>query len=635
MLHFIRERAQGWIAWIIIGLLIIPFALWGINQYFGGGGKAVVATVNGTEIGQREFQQAFYEQRTRMQQMLGAQYDPRVFEPQLKKRVIDDMVNRELLLQNADAAGYRISDQSVVDTIHSIDAFRENGVFSAELYHQQVRAQGQTPTAFEHRLQRAILTSQLPMGLDNTAFVTDAELDALIRLQEQKRALSYLVLQAKNYQDKADASEQAVADYYEAHRDRYQTPEKVRVEYVELDAAKLGKDVEPTEAQLQKFYQERASQFTVPEERRARHILIQIPQGADEATVKKAKAKAEALLKRIRAGESFEALAKADSDDPGSAKQGGDLGFFGRGVMEPDFEKAAFALKVGEVSEPVLTSFGYHLIKLEEIRPAKRKSFAEVKDELRAQFRQDAAEREYFDLSEKLTNLAYETPDSLATVADKLGLQLKESPFITRRGGSGIFSNPRLAAAAFSDDVLKQGYNSEPIEVGENHVVVLRVKEHQDAAQRPLQEVKAQISRQLIDDKARARAQEAGKALIARLQQGEAPATIAKELKLEWKSAGEIGRKDTAVDRAIVSQAFKLAKPTADKSSYGGEALSSGDYALVAVSKVVDGNPATFDKAQRQALRKRITDMRSAESDAALVGLLKANAKISIKSDEL
>lgn len=635
MLHFIRERAQGWIAWIIIGLLIIPFALWGINQYFGGGGKAVVATVNGTEISQQEFQQTFFQQRTRMQQMLGERYDSRLFEPQIKKRVLEDLINQELLLQNADESGYRISDESVLATIRGIESFRQDGVFSAETYRQQLQAQGQSPAVFESRLKRALLTSQLPAGLANTAFVTDAELDAIVRLQEEKRHVAYLVLPVANYEDKNDATDAAITQHYDEHRDRYMTPEKVRVEYVELLAEELGKQVEPTEDELREFYKSQESQFSVPEERRARHILIQIPEGANEATVKQAKAKADDLLKRIRAGESFEELAKTNSDDPGSAKLGGDLGFFGRGVMEPDFEKAVFALKKGEVSEPVLTSFGYHIIKLEDIRAEQRKPFDEVKDELRKRFRKDAAEREYFDLAEKLTNLAYETPDSLQSVADKLGLKLKESPFFTRTGGPGIFTDARLRDAAFSDEVLKNGYNSEPIEIGENHVVVLRLKEHQEAAQRELADVKDQITRQILSEKAKERVKETGESLVKRLAGGEAMEAVAQELKLEWKQAGEIGRKGGSVPTAIASQAFRLKKPLDDKISYGSATVQNGDYALIAVSKVIPGAVDGLDQAARKALRQRIESARGSAADDALIGMLKANAKISVESGDI
>ncbi|WP_455199629.1 SurA N-terminal domain-containing protein, partial [Kaarinaea lacus] len=485
MLNFIRERAQGWLAAVIVGLLIIPFALWGINEYFGAGGQVVVANVNDTEINQRDFQEAFYDQRARMQQMLGEQYDSRVFDEQIKQRTIKELVDQELLIQNADDVGYRVSDETVAATIRSIDAFREDGAFSNELYQQQLQAQGENPSMFESRVKRMMLISQLPDGLGSTVLVTDNDIDEAIRLQKQTRELRYLVLPTSKYRNESVATDEAIKSYYEQNTNQFMTTEQVSVEYVELSVAaiseKLAKDSPPTEQQLREYFESTASQYTVPEERKARHILIQVEEGADEATINKAREKIEAIQARIKAGESFEALAKELSEDPGSSELGGDLGYFGRGIMDPGFEDAAYSLKVGEVSEPVMSSFGFHLIKLEDIRESQSRKFEDVRDSLVAEYQKNAAEREYFDVAEKLTNLAYEIPDSLSEVASQLDLELKKSPFFGRTGGPGIFSNQRIANAAFSDDVLKQGYNSEPLSVGENHVVVLRLLEHKEA----------------------------------------------------------------------------------------------------------------------------------------------------------
>lgn len=634
MLHFIREHAQGWIAWVIVGLLIIPFALWGINKYFGSGGKLVAATVNGSEISQREFQQAFYEQRSRMQQMLGGQYNAQLFDPQIKQRVISELVDRELLMQNAKDAGYRVSDQTVIATIQGIDAFRQDGAFSKSLYQQQVQAQGQSPAGFERRVKRMILTGQLPDGLSSTVFVTDAELDAAIRLQEQSRDFHYLILPVSKYQDATVADEAAVKAYYDQHAEDFMTDEQVQVEYVELAASALASDEAPSDAVLREFYEANKSQYQVPEERRASHILVQVPEGADEATIKAARAKIDDLYKKIKAGESFEQLAKDNSDDPGSAELGGDLGYFGRGIMEPDFEKAAFSLKEGEVSEPVLTSFGYHIIKLTAIRAAKSKPFADIRKDVLKQYQTDAAERKYFDLAEKLTNLAYETPDSLSSVAEQLGLELKKSPFFTRRGAAGVFANPRVVAAAFSDDVLKQGYNSEPIELGENHVLVLRMVEHKEARQRPLSEVQDQVKQQVIQEKARAATLTAGEAAVKQLTAGESSEAVAKSLALEWKVSGPVTRSAKGIDSAVLKEAFKLAKPAAEGTSFGGVVLSSDDYGLIQLNKVVDGDPATMDKAAREALKRRLAGVQANNAQLNLVNTLKAPAKITINSDQ-
>ncbi|MCF6210001.1 MAG: SurA N-terminal domain-containing protein [Gammaproteobacteria bacterium] len=634
MLTFIREKVQGWIAWVIVGLLIIPFALWGINEYFGTGGSLVAATVNDAEIDQREFRQTFYEQRDRMQEMLGGQYDSRIFDPQLRQRVINELVERELLLQNAEAMGYRVAEQNVAATIRSFESFHEEGVFSPELYRQQLRIQGQSPASFEHRIRRALLASQLPTGIAETALVTDAELDALIRLQGQQREVAYLTLPIKRYEDESDASEAAVASYYETHHERYMTSERVSVEYIELSANELGADLEPGDEKLREFYQSRSQQFSVPEERKVRHILLTLPEGAGERDVEAVRDKAKEVLERIRAGESFAALASEISEDPGSTDMGGDLGFISQGVMEPDFEQVAFVLNEGDVSEPVLTSFGFHIIKVDEIRVGEAKPFEEVRDELLEEYRRDEAEREYFDLADQLTNMAYETPDSLTEVAEVLGLPLKESGLFSRDGGEGVFANPQLTIIAFSDEVLKQGYNSEPVEVGERHVVVLRLKEHSKAAPLPLEEVADEIRQQIIAEKAQERAQDAAAELVKRLESGASQEEVAREADAEWQTPAVLERNAVTVDPALVQAVFRMPRPAGEATRYGSTALRSGDFAVLVLSRVIDGDLASFDKAERENLRQQLANLRGAESSQAILDALKAKARIVILLDE-
>lgn len=639
MLNFIRERITGWLAYAIVGLLIIPFALWGINEYLDNGGSLVVANVNGTEISQREFQQAFYEQRARMKQMLGKQYDSRIFDPQIKKRVIREMVNQQLLLQNADDVGYRISEATVAATIRSIDAFREDGVFSTELYEQQLQIQDQSPTGFEQRVFRMLLTEQLPKGLAGTVLVTDADIDAAIRLQEQKRSVQYLVLTVKKYLDKSIADEAAVKSYYDNNSDSFMTAEKVRVEYVELSLASIVSDMAkndpPTEDQLREYFEATAKQYSVPEERQARHILIQVEEGADETVVNAAHEKANSLLEKIKAGESFEKLAKENSDDPGSSEMGGDLGYFGRGIMEPDFEETAFSLNEGDVSEPVLTSFGYHLIKVEAIRKPESKKFEEVRAELIPEFQKDLAERKYYDLAEKLTNMAYETPDSLSEVADQLELELKQSPLIGRDGGAGIFSNSRIVTAAYSDDVLVQGYNSEPLDVGENHVIVLRLFEHQEASVLSLETVREQVKTHLIQATAKESVKTAGLDAVKQLQANKADRSIAGKLGVAWNEVAVIDRKTNSINSSIVKQAFRLMKPAKNVINYDGVELPNGDYAVIALSKVVEGDPASTDKSVREAVRKRLVNEQAANVENNMLATLRSKASINVQQDEL
>ena len=635
MLKFIRESMQGLIAWAIIILLIVPFALWGINQYFSGAGPLAAATVNGKEISVKSFQQAYTQQRNQMRKMLGAQYDPSMFDDRIKKQAIDGLVDREVLFQNAKDMGLRIASESVISTVQGFKEFQQDGKFSNELYTRILGSQGETATAFENRIQQSILTQQLYTAVNNSAIVTKKEVNNIVRLQQQQRDFSYITLAVAKYKDESTVKEDAIKKYYGEHQNDYMTPEKVSIEYVELDAANLAQDKNPTDAELKQLYEDRKGQMSSPEERRTRHILIAVPEGADAKAVAAARKKAEDLRKRILAGESFEKLAKKYSDDPGSSKLGGDIGYFGHGSLDPAYEKAMFSLKKGEVSEPVLSSFGFHIIKLEDVHPAKIKSFEQVKDQLIKEYRKGIAEREFYKKSEKLTNLAYEVPDTLSDAANAVGLEIKATELFDRKGGKGIAANPKVIAAAFSDDVIKQGYNSEPIEIGENHVIVLRMKDHVDRKQQALAEVKDQIKAKLVNEAARENARAAGEKIIAQLQSGTAPAETAKTLGEQWKEAKGLKRDDHTVSATILKTAFSLAHPATGTSVFGGTALASGDFVVIDLTKVVDGDADKTEAAKRLTLKRNLVGQQGEADFNDVLASLKKKAKIEIEQDKL
>jgi len=636
MLGYIRESVQGWIAWAIVILLIIPFALWGINEYFGTGGPLVIANVNGEEVSQQAYQREFYMQRDRMRQMFGDQFNPSLMDPQIRKKALDDIINREVLVQTASDVGYRISDDYLVQTIQGFESFQDNGKFSNDLYKQQLSAQGESPTTFEYRIQRAILSQQLYSGLTATPVVTKHDVDQLLKLQEQTREIGYLILKAENFKQETDATEDAIKQFYDEHSERYMTPEMVSLQYIELNVNELSTDEQPTEEELKQFYEERSNLYVIPEERRTRHILINLDAGASDEQTQAAKKKAEDLHKQIIDGADFEKLAKEYSEDPGSAELGGDIGFFGADSLDPFYEETMFQLKIGEISEPVKSAFGYHIIKLEDIREQQAKPFEEVKPTLIAEYQQGVAERKYFELSEKLTNLAYEVPDSLEDAAGGTGLQIKTTELFARNGGAGIASNPKVASTAFGEDVIKQGYNSEPIEMGENHVVVIRVKDHQDAKLKSLDKVKSQIKQQIIDEKARERAEKQGASIIEQLAKGEAtPEAAAKIVNVEWKQAGELKRTDRSINSNVVQQAFKMKKPAEGKASFDGVALASGDYSVIGITKVTDGDIANIEEAKRQTLLRNIAGIRGESAFTSYLQSLKDSANIVIQENNL
>ncbi len=635
MLHFIRERAKGFFAWLIFILIVIPFAFWGINSYFEGGGDVSVAKVNDEEIPVQEFQRLLLQERAFRKQLLGDNADPALLDDVLIKRsVLERLVNTTAVAQAAEAAGFRISDAQLRAHIIGNPQFQRDGRFDPQLYARILNSLGMREQAYEAELRRDLLVEQLIGSISDTAFVTPQELDGALRLQYQQRRIAYLVLKADDYLSDEPVADDEVEAYYESHLDRYVIPEQVRVAYLEIAATDLMAGITVDEDTLRKMYEAQRSEFMVPEERRASHILIAVEEGADEAAEAAARQKAEEILQRLKKGEPFEKLAKEFSDDPGSAANGGDLGYFGKGVMVKAFEEKAFAMKVGEISGPVRSRFGYHIIKLTDIRPAHGRDFEEVRATLEQEYRQQKAEEIFFDLTDRLTDLAYEVPDTLEVAAQELGLTIKVSDFFSREQGSGIAADPKVRAAAFSPDVLEAGNNSEPITIAPDHVVVLRVKDHRPLSHRPLDEVRGEIEQALRLQRARERAAEAGEALLQRIRGGEAPEAVAKDAGVQWLTPGFVGRQAQSLPRDIIRHVFTLAHP-GQTPVFSGKPLSGGDFAVIGLYEVKDGDVAAIAEEERKQWRQRmLRDMGRRESDAILEAI-KQRSEIEIHQENM
>lgn len=619
MLQYIRERAQGVVAWIIVGAIILTFALFGINQYFSGGGDTSVAKVDGAEISQGQLQSATQQQRQRLEQMFGGKLPAMFSDDMIRSQVLQQLIEQEVLVQAARSNGMRIGDAALAQTILEIDAFQEDGKFSNTRYQQLLRAQGMLPGTFEQRVRRDLLAAHFTGGITDTAFVTVNEVDEYLRLQHQQRSIAYLTVNTSKFMDDVTVSDEEVLIYYEQHAREHMEPERVKVDYLELNTKDIVDTIKVSEAETRERYEAQKINYTTPEQRKASHILVKVPSNSTDEAIAKAKQKAEALLVRIRKGEDFASLAKTESDDPGSALQGGDLGFFGKGVMDPAFEEGAFALEKGEVSELVRSSFGFHIIKVEEISGGTVKPFDEVKSGIMEEIQTERAQQQYYDMAEQLANLTYEHPESLATAAEQLALPIKTSPFFTRDGGPGIAAEPKVVTAAFGDEVLARGNNSETIELGGNHMVVLHLNAHEPEAQRPLEEVRGSIVSTLKRDKARAQALELAIAVEERVRSGENPAELANALGIKWNDKQDITRDVTDIDHTIVTEAFRMAKPEDGTQEVNRVALSSGDQAVVILYSIEDGKPAEASDKERQ---EAVTKLQQAGSNAGLASVV-------------
>ncbi len=630
MLQSIRNRSQGWLAWAIVILITIPFALWGIQEYLGGGREPAAAAVNGVEIPQREVQRVAQMQRQRLLAALGADADPALLdELRLQEVAREGLIENELLFQTVEDAGFRVSDAQLVSRIHAIPAFQEEGVFSPKQYEQALRNQGMLPGNFEPMLRRDLMIEQLQRGIESSAFVTPRELDQLIRLERQRRDMAYLLIPAKAYEERVVVTEEEIAAYYQQNPQEFTLSEQVSVEYLELDLDQLASGVEVDEQALRDYYEDHKAGYGKPEERRASHILIPLDEGADETAVAEAQAKAKALIQRIKGGESFAEVARKESKDPGSAKEGGDLGWFGRGIMEPPFEDVAFSLQEGEISEPVRTAFGFHIIQVTGIKPGGVPDYEKVRDRVAADYRREQAEKRYYDAAEQLANLAYEHPDTLEPAAEQLGLTIKSSPLFDRQGGEGITADPKVIAAAFSEDVVEQGYNSEPIELSPVHMVILRKKEYVPEQLQPLAEVKEKIVEKLRRQKAQDAAFAEAERIAQRASQGEDMDALAEEHKLKWERVESLARSGhQKVNPAIVREAFRIPRPEGGKPQYAARRVN-GDATVIALFAVRNGDPAEVDE-ETLARERRALAAASGRADYAdLVKELKSRAEIS------
>jgi len=635
MLQTIRERAQGWIAWAIVILISVPFALWGIQSYLGVGSEPVVASVNGVQITERDLDRQFQETRIRLREQLGAAYRPEMFDDkQMRAQVLDRMIRDTLLLQVSEEMGLRASDQELRTAIVSNPSFQREGRFDNATYERALELQGLRPLQFEDSLRQRIVGTQLARAVTSSALVTAAELSEAVRLQQQKRKVSFVRVPKSAFVSGDPIPDEDVLAYYDQNQERFKTPERVKVQYLVLDASMLNVAEKPGEEDLRQVYESEVERFRKPERRQVSHILISVPADADAATEEKAKDRLSEIRARVERGEDFAEVAKTSSEDPGSAGQGGDLGLIEEGLMDPAFDQAAFALEEGAISEPVRSQFGYHLIRVTKIEPAAVKPFEDVRDQLEEEAAKRGAEGAFFDWAERLANLAYENPDTLAPAAEALELELKTSDWIDRRGGEGLLANPKVVGAAFSDDVLKEGLNSELIEPEPNvlQAIVLRVVEHEEASTKPLDQVREEIVSTLRDQRAAEAAQSAADGMVKQLESGTALKDIAG--KYEVTQSGLVARDAPDVPPGVLNLAFTLPRPGQGAASFGSQALENGDAAVVVVSEIVDGSSAELDQAAVKQERDKIRQTVGRTYYDELLTDLEARAQIERKKLE-
>ena len=614
MLHFIRERAQGWVAWFIVGLISIPFALWGVNSYLTGPSDIVVATVNGESIQQAEYQQSLKQYRDRMRSMLGEEFDPTMFDSiAVKKSVVDGLIEQKLLLSVGQDLGQRISNAALLQMIHSTPAFQQNGQFDADTYSMTLARVSLNPERYEAELYSDSLRQELINNVQRSTITTDAALNNILRIEKQTRDIAYGVIPAYSLFDKVTVTDDEVQNYYDTYKTNYLAPERLSVDYVELSVDVLSKAIDVDEEKLQSYYIDNQDQFVGPEQRRASHILIEGDADAAIATLDEVKV-------RLEQGEDFSTLATELSQDSGSAEEGGDLGYFQREVMDANFEEVVFSMsKEGDVSDIVETEFGHHLIKLTGIKSSEGKSFAESKSDIEKLYRKQQAEDLFYEQAELLADLSYENPDNLDIVAEELSLEIKTSQEFVREGSkTGIATEQKVVTAAYSEDVLANDLNSAVIEVSKSHLVVLHKNKHILASQLAFESVSPAITEQLRFEHARDQAAQQGDAILAKLKSGEDVSGLFAEK--EWHATETLGRISEDVSEQILSRAFSLVKPTSTP-QYLGFTATNGNYVVIEVSAVTEGDSTNASAEDQDGLRSHLN---RTYSDSELQSFIKS-----------
>jgi len=618
MLLKIREKSQGVFAWIILAAVCVTFALFGINNYVGGASENSIATVGDKEFFQSDVTQAYQQYSRNFQGM-------NIDEETIKRQSLIKLIKDEVLLQHVQDEGLVVTDEDARTYIASLEYFQVDGKFDKKQYESILGSQRISSPQFVGRIKRAQIMEQYQRAVTDSSFTTQYDIDNFFKIQNQQRDIDYVTLAVTPSEEQP--SEEAINAYYQKQQQNYQTVEQVSIEYITLSLDDLAKEIEVTDEALQAFYEEQKDLYTKKERRKISHILFAFTKETDEAA---ALIKAQAAQKQLT-DKTFEVLAAEVSDDQVTAKKGGDLGLFEIGVMEKSFEEAASQLALNEISAPVKSAYGYHLIKVTELVAGEIKSFDTVKAEVSKSYQRKQAENSFFETAERLTEVSYENPDSLAAAADSIGVDIQKSSLFTRAAGEGITKEDIVRNNAFSEDVLR-GNNSDLIELKDDKAIVLRMLEHRPAATRPLDEVKADIIIALLNEKAQKDITEKATALKKQLLAGKTIQALATENNLEVKSIAGLTRSNGDVSWQINQAAFKAAKPRDDKASIFTIALPKGEQAIVSLTKVTDGVMSKSDKKQQKLAEMNIAKALSQSLFGAVINSLQSRTDVTLKS---
>lgn len=634
MLQQIRDRSQGWIAGIIMGLVSLTFVLWGIHYFqMEGSADNIAAVVDGASITYKDLNRAYQDLVRQQTEKNGGVTLSTTEQKQLREQALTALIKEFARAEQAKKIGFYISPLQVQQLVQSLPAFQVNGKFSMARYQELLSAQSYSSDDFYRMLQQAMLLEQVQQGVSGSAFTTPIEVNHVLSLLGQKRDFNYLIIPYQHYINLKAVTEAELQAYYQQHLAEFQVPEQVNLQYLELSLPQLmaTEKAALSESTIAAYYQSNLASYTTPTRWHVAHILVTLPKNATVTQLKMAEKKINTIASQIKKGSSFELLAKQESQDVISANKNGELGWLTSKTADPSMLQALSALKAGEVSAPILTPYGYELLKIIAVQQGHIIPLAQVKDAIANRLSKQQAEQQFASLSDKLANLTFTHPDSLNAAAKELNLPIQTTGLFSQKpikdntniAINPLETNPKVIAAAFSDSVLKQGNNSNVIELSPTSILVLRVQRAIPVRQKPFTEVKEQIMTKLASVAAQTKAQQIASTIVQAIQKGVAKQDALKGQNLTWVTEQNITRdaamlKPTEMNSqvtskkqspdfaAIVEKAFDLAKPTADQSTATYFELSTGDYAVVLLNKVVDADPKSSPANARRFVQKEL-----------------------------
>lgn len=660
MLQKLREKTTGWVAMTILGLLIIPFALFGLDQYMVQGSSSTAASIKAPptwwssapsfwpvsvlwrreEVTVDEFRQRLEQVRQQQRAELGEAFDANDFASTENKRaVLDSLIDQKVQGLAAEQAGVKVGDAMVRDAIQSIPAFQVDGKFDLQRYQLALASQvpAQSPAEFDQLVREGLQQTLVASAVANSNFVTASEMERLIKLMGERRDVSLVVVPAAEIDTTAAVSDAEIQAWYDGHKADYRAPESVSIEYIELDASQMPAPPVADEAALRARYEEEKSRYTEQEQRLASHILVQVEEGADAVTWQAAEAEARQLAGQARAeGADFAALAAAHSDDVGSKASGGDLGWVSKDMMPGPFSEALFAMQPGKVSDPVRSDFGWHVIALREVNAGAQEPFEQVRGSLALAQAEADRERVFNEVSSAVVDAVLQNPGTLAPAAAAAGVAVQKSGPFTRESGEGLTANPAIKRAAFSEALVQDGTVSDPIQIAPNHSVWIRVAAHTPEAPMPLAKVRDRVIAAIRADRARQAATQRADALLAQLRGGKTLAELASAESLpEPQAVPGVPRGAPLVDASVSEAIFSAKAPAEGEATAGNQVLGDGTIVLFTVDKVVPGDAADVPEAQREMMRQQLVQIAGADDAQALVSALRSGMEIEVVEDNL